>query len=211
MLRHFTTLPLSLVLSVVLLATLGLIPSVFAQPGTLPANQANVIAEEAAQAAAAQASAAQEPQAAPTQTPPNGSGPQSLGGESKPSEGSGKSSSDKANPESGEAGKNVQRENAPPAPPNPEELNARPNADGLLEFQFRNQPWPKLLSWLAEVSQQSLDWRIHVAGKRRGAVGRQSISHQSFDGAAGLSSGTGKPNAASLRPHLFRALLPHGG
>ncbi len=55
--------------------------------------------------------------------------------------------------------KSVLRESAPPVPPNPDELKVRPNEKGLLEFQFRNQPWPDLLKWLAEVSQVSLDWQ----------------------------------------------------
>ena len=55
--------------------------------------------------------------------------------------------------------KSVQRTNAPPEPPNPDELKVRPNEKGLIEFQFRNQPWPDLLKWLAEVSHVSLDWQ----------------------------------------------------
>ncbi len=57
------------------------------------------------------------------------------------------------------AAKSVQRNSAPPEPPNPDELKVRPNEKGLVEFQFRNQPWPDLLKWLAEVSQVSLDWQ----------------------------------------------------
>ncbi len=55
--------------------------------------------------------------------------------------------------------KAVQREAKPPEPPNPDELKVRPDANGQVEFQFRNQPWPDLLKWLAEVSGQSLDWQ----------------------------------------------------
>lgn len=40
----------------------------------------------------------------------------------------------------------------------PKELTSTPDADGLLEFQFRNQPWPAVLKWLASVSDMSLDW-----------------------------------------------------
>ncbi|MEM8733239.1 MAG: secretin N-terminal domain-containing protein, partial [Planctomycetota bacterium] len=31
--------------------------------------------------------------------------------------------------------------------------------DGLLEFQFRNQPWPSVLRWYAEVCNLSFDWQ----------------------------------------------------
>ncbi len=81
----------------------------------------------------------------------------------KPSDGKpsdGKPSDGKPQPgKEPEANKSVQRTSEPPEPPNPDELKVRPNAAGMVEFQFRNQPWPKLLSWLADVSKHSLDWQ----------------------------------------------------
>jgi len=53
----------------------------------------------------------------------------------------------------------VQRPAAPANPPNPEELKARPDAQGKVRFNFTGQPWPAVLTWLAEVSGMSLDWQ----------------------------------------------------
>ena len=53
----------------------------------------------------------------------------------------------------------VARPAAPPSPPDPKELLVRPDADGTVQFHFRNQPWPELLRWLADVSNLSLDWQ----------------------------------------------------
>ena len=40
-----------------------------------------------------------------------------------------------------------------------EELEVRPTADGKVSFSFRNQPWPALMQWLADISNQPLDWQ----------------------------------------------------
>jgi type II secretory pathway component GspD/PulD (secretin) len=43
---------------------------------------------------------------------------------------------------------------------NPKELsNAVLDSDGRVAFQFRNQGWPDLIDWLAELSGQPLDWQ----------------------------------------------------
>lgn len=53
----------------------------------------------------------------------------------------------------------VKRPVSPPEPPNKRELDIRPDQDGMVQFQFRNQAWPDVLKWLAETSQMSLDWQ----------------------------------------------------
>ncbi len=53
----------------------------------------------------------------------------------------------------------ISRPTEPPEKPNPSEFNVKPNQDGMVEFQFRNQPWPELLRWLATVSNCTLDWQ----------------------------------------------------
>lgn len=53
----------------------------------------------------------------------------------------------------------TERPTEPSAPPDPKELEVRPGEDGKVAFSFRNQPWPALLEWFAEVSGQPLDWR----------------------------------------------------
>lgn len=53
----------------------------------------------------------------------------------------------------------VTRASLKPGEANPDELKVRPREDGTIEFQFRNQPWPGLLQWLAEICSMSLDWQ----------------------------------------------------
>jgi type II secretory pathway component GspD/PulD (secretin) len=66
----------------------------------------------------------------------------------------------------------VQRGDKPPEPPDPAELQVEPDADGMVQFQFRNQPWPDLLRWVAGASQLTLDWQelpsdyLNLATKR---------------------------------------------
>jgi type II secretory pathway component GspD/PulD (secretin) len=59
----------------------------------------------------------------------------------------------------GEAGSSTQRPSTPPEPPEAKELEVRPDGDGLVRFHFRNQPWPDVLRWLAQISNLSLDWQ----------------------------------------------------
>ncbi|MCA9141961.1 MAG: hypothetical protein KDB05_04215 [Planctomycetales bacterium] len=58
-----------------------------------------------------------------------------------------------------EESKAVTRPTDPPEKPNPEELKVTSDEGGLLRFNFRYQPWPDVLEWLARVSQMSLDWQ----------------------------------------------------
>jgi type II secretory pathway component GspD/PulD (secretin) len=51
------------------------------------------------------------------------------------------------------------RPTTPPEPANAKELEVRPDANGKLTFNFKGQPWPAVLDWLAEVSHMSLDWQ----------------------------------------------------
>lgn len=58
----------------------------------------------------------------------------------------------------------------------PEELKATVGEDGKVAFQFRNQPWVDLVQWLAEISDQPLDWqelpadRVHLRSPGRYTV-----------------------------------------
>ncbi len=47
----------------------------------------------------------------------------------------------------------------------PAELKATVGADGRVAFQFRNQPWVDLIQWLADISEQPLDWQELPADK----------------------------------------------
>jgi len=53
----------------------------------------------------------------------------------------------------------VKRKSEPPEAPNKREFDIRPDDQGMVQFQFRNQAWPDLMRWLSEVSGMSLDWQ----------------------------------------------------
>ena len=53
----------------------------------------------------------------------------------------------------------TQRPTEPPKPPDPKELELRPDEDGKIRFNFTGQPWSGVLQWLADVSHMSLDWQ----------------------------------------------------
>ncbi len=53
----------------------------------------------------------------------------------------------------------VKRPDKPPRTPDPRELDAKPDKNGRVPFNFHGQPWPEVLQWLANVSNYSLDWQ----------------------------------------------------
>ncbi|MFO0816344.1 MAG: secretin N-terminal domain-containing protein [Pirellulales bacterium] len=53
----------------------------------------------------------------------------------------------------------VVRPSAPPMPPDRDELHVRLDANGKVRFNFRGQPWIDVVTWLADISQMSLDWQ----------------------------------------------------
>ncbi|MDZ4784328.1 MAG: secretin N-terminal domain-containing protein [Planctomycetia bacterium] len=53
----------------------------------------------------------------------------------------------------------AKRPTEPAQPANPVELQARPDADGMVTFSFKGQPWPAVLEWLADISDKSLEWQ----------------------------------------------------
>jgi type II secretory pathway component GspD/PulD (secretin) len=67
----------------------------------------------------------------------------------------------------------IKRKSEPPDPPNKREFDVKPDEQGMLQFQFRNQGWPELMRWLAEVSSMSLDWQelpgdyLNIATQRK--------------------------------------------
>lgn len=87
-----------------------------------------------------------------------------------PNPGGGKSGEGK-----GASGANepIKRTSTPPEPPNKKEFEVRPDEEGMVQFQFRNQAWPDLLRWLAETSKLSLDWQelpndyLNIATQRK--------------------------------------------
>jgi type II secretory pathway component GspD/PulD (secretin) len=53
----------------------------------------------------------------------------------------------------------VQRPTKPATPPDPAELQVRPDQDGRVRFQFRGQAWPDVLEWFGEIAGMSVDWQ----------------------------------------------------
>lgn len=103
----------------------------------VPADKADEIRKQMAE------QAAPKPGAAPsTEKKPEGAQPaqEKAEGETKPSGG-------------------TKRPTEPTEPADPKELEVRPADDGRVAFAFRNQPWPALLEWLAEISEMPLDWQ----------------------------------------------------
>jgi type II secretory pathway component GspD/PulD (secretin) len=58
----------------------------------------------------------------------------------------------------------IHRPADPPKPADPNELKAKPDADNLVTFSFKGQPWQAVLEWLADISHMSLDWQEVPAG-----------------------------------------------
>jgi type II secretory pathway component GspD/PulD (secretin) len=112
-----------------------------ATPGDLSKLPPEVRARVEAQMRAAQAG---QPQ--PGQQP--GAKPEEKKEEKKPEEG--KKPEDEV--------KTIKRPTEPPKA-NSDELKARPDKDGMVQFSFSGQPWTEVLEWYAEVADCSLDWQ----------------------------------------------------
>jgi len=61
--------------------------------------------------------------------------------------------------ESEEKPEPIKRESAPPKEADPRELEVRPDARGMVQFNFVGQKWLDVLEWLAVISDMSLDWQ----------------------------------------------------
>ena len=53
----------------------------------------------------------------------------------------------------------IKRPKEPKGPPDKSEFQVRPDESGMVQFQFRDQSWPDVLQWLADVSGLALDWQ----------------------------------------------------
>ncbi|NLE39732.1 MAG: hypothetical protein GX621_17070 [Pirellulaceae bacterium] len=60
--------------------------------------------------------------------------------------------------------KPVTRPAAPPEKPDPKELEVKLDADGKVKLDFKGQPWPAVLEWLADISKLTLDWQEAPGG-----------------------------------------------
>ena len=59
----------------------------------------------------------------------------------------------------------IRRDSTSDEDADPDELNASVGDDGKIAFEFRNQPWVDLIQWLADISDQPLDW-LELPGDR---------------------------------------------
>ncbi len=81
-----------------------------------------------------------------------------------------------ASAEKPEDPKVIRRETLDGKEADPEELKVGVGTDGKVAFAFRNQPWVDLIQWLAEISEQPLDWqelpadRVNLASPGRYTV-----------------------------------------
>lgn len=67
-------------------------------------------------------------------------------------------------PPGSEPGKKAEPKGPPPVtrpsePSEPPEWNVEEDPAGLVRVNFRGQPWPKVLEWIADLSKMSLDWQ----------------------------------------------------
>jgi hypothetical protein len=94
----------------------------------------------------------------PSGTPtPRGASPARSGRPTPPKKEDDESKKKKADEDKAKKGKEEEpkvltRPDKPPMPANPDELNAKPNGNGLIKFNFRYQTWPDVLDWLATIS-----------------------------------------------------------
>lgn len=92
----------------------------------------------------------------PGQTPTPGGPPADPSG-AKDADGESKSKAKGDNQSSPEP-KVIRRESTLDEKSDPDEFKARVGEDGKVAFEFRNQPWVELVQWLADISDQPLDW-----------------------------------------------------
>ncbi len=53
----------------------------------------------------------------------------------------------------------VTRASKPAERTNDEAFKVRPDADGMVQFQFEGAPWPALIDWLSDVTGMAIDWQ----------------------------------------------------
>lgn len=87
--------------------------------------------------------------------PPGQGGPGDPNAPGQPASAQGK-----ANPNATPAEpKTIKRSTEPKPAPEPRPFNIKPDDQGMIEFQFRDQAWPDVLQWVADVSGLALDWQ----------------------------------------------------
>jgi type II secretory pathway component GspD/PulD (secretin) len=153
-----------------MLCLFAIAPDCIAQPGVVMQSADGVVVGPDGQPIAMPPGMAPgKPPLIPGQTPPGQTSP------GKPGKSNGAGPPGQPADASAANGKpeSIKREAAPPEPPNKREFDAKPDDQGMIQFQFRNQPWPDMLRWLAEASNLSLDWQelpsdyLNIATQRK--------------------------------------------
>jgi type II secretory pathway component GspD/PulD (secretin) len=103
------------------------------------------------------------PGAKPPPLPPGAKAINSNNGKDRGKKGTGKNQ-EEASSEPAEP-RVIRRDSAQDDASDPDELNASVGSDGKIAFEFRNQPWVDLIQWLADISDQPLDW-LELPGDR---------------------------------------------
>ena len=153
-----------------MLCLFAIAPDCIAQPGgVMQSADGVVVGPDGQPIAMPPGMAPGKPPLIPGQTPPGQTSP------GKPGKSNGAGPPGQPADASAANGKpeSIKREAAPPEPPNKREFDAKPDDQGMIQFQFRNQPWPDMLRWLAEASNLSLDWQelpsdyLNIATQRK--------------------------------------------
>ena len=96
----------------------------------------------------------------PNEVPPGGQPPgqESPSDPNTPGQPAGAQSKSKPNTPPAEP-KTIKRPTEPKPAPVPRPFSIKPDDQGMIEFQFRDQAWPDVLQWVADVSGLALDWQ----------------------------------------------------
>jgi type II secretory pathway component GspD/PulD (secretin) len=100
---------------------------------------------------------AQDPNADPGQQPVQPGAPSAPGDPNGPQS---KGSSAKGAPNAAtKEPPTIKRTSEPKGAPNPRAFEIKPDEQGMMQFQFRDQAWPDVLQWIADASGLALDWQ----------------------------------------------------
>jgi type II secretory pathway component GspD/PulD (secretin) len=96
----------------------------------------------------------------PNEVPPGGQPPgqEAPGDPNSPGKPADAQSKGKPNTPPAEP-KTIKRPTEPKPAPVPRPFSIKPDDQGMIEFQFRDQAWPDVLQWVADVSGLALDWQ----------------------------------------------------
>jgi len=92
-------------------------------------------------------------------SPPNGAPGAGAPGSGAPGAGAPGSGAPGAGAGAPKDSATLKRPTEPKQAPNPRAFDIKPDEQGMIQFQFRDQAWPDVLQWVADVSGLALDWQ----------------------------------------------------